>query len=64
MQKMNDCIQQFDMDGVDEQLKVLDGYQTPECIEGAMERLRVCVADVAMEEIMQLTEDMIEQLKE
>lgn len=64
LQQMNDCIQQFDMDGVDEQLKVLDGYQIPECIEGAMERLRVCVADVAMEEIMQLTEDMIEQLKE
>ena len=64
LQQMNDCIQQFDMDGVAEQLKVLDGYQTPECIEGAMERLRVCVADVAMEEIMQLTEDMIEQLKE
>lgn len=64
LRKLHFSVEQFDMDGADAVMKELETYQIPECIEAELERLRVCVADVAMEEIMQLAEDMIRKLEQ
>jgi CheY-like chemotaxis protein len=49
----------FDLDGADEALKRLDGMRIPAACEAGMERLRAFVADVAMEETMELAETLI-----
>ena len=58
LQKIHQCIEQFDLDGVDQIMEQLEEYQVPECIRESMDQLRVYVADVSMEEIMELTDTM------
>ena len=48
----------------DEAFKELEEYRLPEHLEAKMELLRAYVADVAMEEIMTLTDEMIAGLSE
>ena len=55
---------EFDLDGVDRVMKQLDEYRVPACIQDHMEKLRICVADVAMEDIMNLTTTMVDLLRE
>ena len=57
-------MEQFDLDGVDRSMKQLETYQIPSGIVTYVEKLRVAVADVAMEEVMDLTGRMIGQLKD
>lgn len=64
LQQMHDCMEQFDLDGVDAAMKKLDGFQTPEPLTGSIKTLRVAVADVAMEDVMDQTETMIHLLRE
>lgn len=64
LETMNTCMECFDMDGVDRMMEQLDTYEVPVCIQTSMENLRTCVADVAMEEIIYMTDHMIELLKE
>ena len=64
LQQMHDSMEQFDVDGVDAAMNKLDGLQTPEPLKDAIETLRVAVADVAMEEVMNQTETMIGLLRE
>ena len=47
------------MDGVDHAMETMDTFQTPDKLKDLMEQLRVCVADVEMEEIMKLTDTMV-----
>lgn len=61
--QMHQCVEQFDMDGVDDAMAALESFQTPDALKDSMEQLRVCVADVAMEEIMKLTDTMVDLLK-
>ena len=63
LEQMHLCVEQFDMDGVDHAMETLETFQTPDNLKDSMEQLRVCVADVAMEEIMKLTDTMIDLLK-
>lgn len=63
LQEMNTCMEYFDMDGVDRIMKELDTCQVPDCLEASMERLRIYVANVAMEEIIYITNQMIELLQ-
>lgn len=56
--KIKDAMDCFDLDGADAALKELEGYQLPESLQDDMELLRAYVADVAMEDVMQLTEKM------
>lgn len=58
------AIDEFDLDGADEALKELEEYRLPEHLQTKMELLRAYVADVAMEEIMTLTDEMIAGLSE
>lgn len=64
LQTMHDCMEQFDLDGVDAALNTLNGFQTPKVLTSAMEALRVAVADVAMEDVMKQTDTMIDLLRE
>lgn len=64
LQQMHDCMEQFDLDGVDAAMQVLDQLQTPDVLSSAMETLRVAVADVAMEEVINQTETMMNLLRE
>ena len=45
-------------------MEQLEEYQVPECIRGSMDQLRVYVADVSLEEIMELTDTMTGLLRD
>lgn len=64
LQQIHQCIEQFDLDGVDRIMEKLEEYQIPECIRESMDQLRVYVADVSMEEIMKLTDTMTKLLQD
>lgn len=64
LQQIHQCIEQFDLDGVDQIMEQLEEYQVPECIRESMDPLRVYVADVSMEEIMELTDTMTGLLRD
>ena len=64
LQQIHQCIEQFDLDGVDGIMEKPEEYQVPECIRESMDQLRVYVADVSMEEIMELTDTMTELLRD
>ena len=64
LQHIHQCIEQFDLDGVDRIMEKLEEYQIPECIRESMDQLRVYVADVSMEEIMELTDTMTGLLRD
>lgn len=64
LQQIHQCIEQFDLDGVDQIMEQLEEYQVPECIRESMDQLRVYVADVSLEEIMELTDTMIGLLRD
>lgn len=60
--KIKDAMDCFDLDGADAALKELEEYQLPEHLQDNMETLRAYVADVAMEDVMRLTEEMAAEL--
>lgn len=64
LQQIHQCVEQFDLDGVDQIMEQLEEYQVPECIRESMDQLRVYVADVSMEEIMELTDTMTGLLRD
>ena len=64
LQQIHQCIEQFDLDGVDQIMEQLEEYQVPECIRESMDQLRVYVADVSLEEIMELTDTMTGLLRD
>ena len=64
LQQIHQCIEQFDLDGVDQIMEQLEEYQVPECIRESMDQLRVYVADVSLEEIMELTDAMTGLLRD
>ena len=49
LQQIHQCIEQFDLDGVDQIMEQLEEYQVPECIRESMDQLRVYVADVSLD---------------
>ena len=63
LEQMHQCVEQFDMDGVDHTMETMETFQTPDKLKDLMEQLRVCVADVEMEEIMKLTDTMVNLLQ-
>lgn len=64
LQQIHQCIEQFDLDGVDQIMEQLEEYQVPECIRESMDQLRVYVADVSLKEIMELTDTMTGLLRD
>ncbi len=56
--KIKEAMDSFDLDGADAALQELEGFELPEALEAKMDMLRAYVADVAMEDVMALTEEM------
>ena len=61
--KLKDAIDGFDLDGADAAMRELESYAFPEEYQEQIEELSAYVADVAMEEIMIQTEQLINLLK-
>lgn len=53
----------FDLDGADEAMRKLESYVFPESCGAKVEELSAYVADVAMEDVMNLTDELITYLK-
>ncbi len=56
---IRDAVEGFDLDGVDSAMARLEECKLPECVQEKMENLRVYIADVAMEEILQIVDEMM-----
>lgn len=63
LEQLRDAIDKFDLDGADAAMHEIEGYAFPESCQSKIEELSAYVADVAMEEIMNLTEQIITELK-
>ncbi len=61
--KLYDAMDSFDLDGADEALKTLKKYELPEELRPQLQQLDALVADVAMEETMELAKRMSEALE-
>ena len=59
LKQIHDAMDQFDLDGADEAMKELEKYKLPKECEELMEQLRVGMADVMMEEVMETAVEMI-----
>ncbi|MCR5098551.1 MAG: response regulator [Lachnospiraceae bacterium] len=62
LQELYDAMDTFDLDGADVAMKELDSYEVPDGIKGKIDRLRAYVADVAMEDVMSLAQEIIKEL--
>lgn len=60
---IHDAADTFDLDGADAAMKELDGCRIPDACREKVEALRVYLADVAMMEVMDLTDELCEMLK-
>ena len=60
--QMANAMDDFDLDGVDAAMAELEGYRMPEDLAEDMDALRAAVADVAMEEVMDLCHAMVDKL--
>ncbi|MBQ8167363.1 MAG: hybrid sensor histidine kinase/response regulator, partial [Lachnospiraceae bacterium] len=63
LESIHKAVEEFDMDTCDNQMDVLETYILPDSCKESMEKLRVYMADVAMEEILAITSEMIEIIK-
>ena len=64
LSEIKEQMEQFDLDFVDGQMEQLKQYAVPKVIEEDMELLYAYVADVAMEDVMQLCQRMCDKLRE
>ncbi len=60
---LKDAMDSFDLDGADEAMRTLEGYAFPENCRKKIEELSAYVADVAMEEVMKISEELILELQ-
>ena len=63
LNQLRNAIDAFDLDEADIAMHKLEGYAFPEDCRSKVEQLSAFVADVAMEEVMELTENLIQQLQ-
>lgn len=62
--RIHDAMDGFDLDEVDNAMKELETYEFTETMKPMVEKLSVYVTDVAMEEVLNLTQEMCEKLEE
>ena len=62
LHKLSAAMDNFDLDGADEAMGELEQYQLPDALQEPMERLRALVADVAMEDVINVCQEMIEAI--
>ncbi len=64
LERLHNAMDSFDLDAADEAMKELESYDLPNDIIPLVEKLGVLVTDVAMEEVMALTDEIREKLAE
>ena len=60
--RLKDAMDCFDLDGADEAMHQLEGYMFPEECQNKVEDLSAFVADVAMEDVMRLADELIQEI--
>lgn len=63
IERINYSIREFDIDAADAAMRELESMMIPETCVPLMDKLRVYMADVAMEDIIFVTDDMINVIK-
>lgn len=61
--RLHDAMDSFDLDEADSAMKELETYAFPEDMQPMLQQLSAYVADVAMEDVINMTEVMCEKLK-
>ena len=56
LKELHDAVDVFDLDGADVAMRSLESYEVPERMQAKVQELSSLVADVAMEEVLALTE--------
>ena len=64
LMRVHDAVENFDMDEADKAMEELVTYEFSDDMKEMVEKLGVYVADVAMEEVIKLTEDMCDKLSD
>ena len=63
LEHLKNAMDSFDLDGADVAMHVLEGFAFPEEYQKKVEDLSAYVADVAMEDVMRLADELIENLQ-
>lgn len=63
LENLKNAMDCFDLDGADAAMHALEGFVFPEAYQKMVEDLSAYVADVAMEDVMRLADELIENLK-
>ena len=61
---IEDAVEAFDIDSVDAAAKELEGYRLPESCKKSVEMLIAYIADVALEDILETTRELIKKIEE
>lgn len=61
---IEDAVEAFDIDSVDAAAKELEGYRLPESCKKSVEMLKAYIADVALEDILETTRELIKKIEE
>lgn len=64
LENLKTAMDSFDLDGADEAMHKLEGFAFPEGCQSKVEELSAYVADVAMEDVMNLADELIAELRE
>lgn len=64
LMRLHDAIDCFDLDEADSAMKELETYAVPYDLQPMLEQLGAYVADVAIEDVMRVTEEMCDKLRE
>ncbi len=63
LETLKTAMDSFDLDGADAAMHKLEGFLFPEELQSKVEELSAFVADVAMEDVMNLADELIRELK-
>jgi hypothetical protein len=63
LENLKEAMDSFDLDGADAAMHQLESFAFPETMQGKVEELSAYVADVAMQEVMDLVDVLVEELR-
>ncbi len=63
LENLKNAMDCFDLDGADEAMHKLEGFAFPDELQKKVDNLSAYVADVAMEDVMNLADELIEEIK-
>lgn len=60
--RMQKALEEMDIDGADEAMERLEGYSLPEGCQSFVEKLRAYILDLAIEEVLKVSEELMAEL--